>query len=132
MKSIKEYEHDFKRLHTHFSREHINTDKLKTYRKFKDAISSLRKKWDMSENGKKLFFTYQKVYLQQNGFIETKVPKSEVRVSSSGNLLFKLPRITSAGWVQNYWTSEKKAHKFGYKIKKPKMTKQYIRKLYKR
>ena len=125
MKNIREYEEDFERLHTYFKNEKIDTEKLKTYRKFNEAMSSLKKRWDMTESGKKIFFKYQQVYLKQSGIIETKVPKEEVRVSISGNLLFKLPRITAAGCVQNYWTSERRAIKFGYRIKKPRMTKAF-------
>ena len=129
MKSIREYEEDFERLHTYFKNEKIDTEKLKTFRKFKEAMSSLKKKWEMTESGKKIFYKYQLVYLKQSGILEIRVPKGEVRVSSSGNLLFKLPRITSMGWIQHYWTSEKRALKFGYRIKKPRLPKGFKQQL---
>jgi hypothetical protein len=118
MNSIKEYEDAFERMHTYFQSRKIDTMNLTTFSKFKQAAKKIQ--WDMNEEGQKVFYKYQRVYLQQTGVIEISAPTKECRVTIAGNIVCRLPRITSNGQVRHYWTSEKRAAKFGYRLKLPK------------
>lgn len=118
MNSIHEYEEAFERMHTYFQSRKIDTMNLTTFSKFKQAAKKIQ--WIMDETGQKIFYKYQRIYLQQNGVVEVSLPAKECKVTITGNIVCRLPRITSTGRVQHYWTSEKRAAKIGYRLKLPK------------
>jgi len=115
---LMEYGSDFNNMGQYFKRHRINIDNLNTFSKFKTACKKIR--WKMNDEGNKLFYKYQRAYLQQNGIIEAKPPSKECKITIAGNVVCKLQRIRADGRVQAYWTSLKRAEKIGYKLKIPK------------
>lgn len=121
-----EYSEDFERLHHYFKAEKIDVAAIDSYGKFKQALSVMKKPWDMSEDGKKVFYKYQLVYLKQTGAIETRLPTTELKVSVTGKILFRLPRITKNGQVRSYWTTHEKASEIGYRLKTKKISRKKL------
>jgi len=118
-----EYGEDFERLGNYFSKKKIDPDSLKSFRAFSKSMKKVG--WDMSKDGQKLFYTYQRTYLQQTGAIPSKLPMNEVKVSYTGKVLLLLPKITKTGTVRKYWMSQERAENIGYRVSYKRKTREY-------
>jgi hypothetical protein len=88
--------------------------------------------WKISDNtpakGYKYFWKYQKVYLQENGFVETKLTQNEIRVSPSGRIMFRIPRTKKDGLIQHYWVTDIKGKAANFKFALPRGAKGQMQK----
>jgi len=123
-KDFQEYGADFDRMQHYFESSNITEKNLMTFSGFKQALEKV--KWKMSDGGKKFFWKYQQTYLKQTGAIETILPQNEVKISITGQILMRLPRITTTGQIRHYWTTQQKAQSIGYRTKYKKVTREKL------
>jgi len=119
-RNYNEYSDDFKRMQHYFDSHQITNSNVKTFKGFKQALKKV--KWDMTEGGNKFFWKYEQIRLQETGSIETKLSQDEIRVSPSGRMMFRLPRIKANGQTQHYWVTDIKGKAANFKFALPRGT----------